>query len=94
MFEKNGYTQETGDSTLTPDHKFLIYGDKGFIFSDRSGNYLMNLEFRGQLRIAYPTDTDPITLDDYQKEQLYLGIKRARIKVGGNAFKPWILSGV
>ena len=50
----------------------------------------MNLEFRGQFRLSYPTDTDPLTLSDYQDEQLKLGIKRARLKVGGHSFKPWL----
>ena len=50
----------------------------------------MNLEFRGQFRLSYPTDTDPLTLSDYQDEQVKLGIKRARLKVGGHSFKPWL----
>jgi hypothetical protein len=84
-----GHGQVPEDSTKAESHKFLSYGSKGFIFSDRSGNYLMNLEFRGQFRLSYPTDTDPLTLSDYQDEQLKLGIKRARLKVGGHSFIPW-----
>jgi len=87
---KSGSCRTEPDSIITYSHKFLEYGTKGFIFEDKTGNYLMNLEFRGQFRIAYPTDSDPITYDEYKKEQLYLGIKRARLKVGGHAFKPWM----
>jgi len=85
-----GHGQVPEDSTKAESHKFLSYGTKGFIFSDRSGNYLMNLEFRGQFRLSYPTDNDPLTLSDYQEEQVKLGIKRARLKVGGHSFKPWL----
>lgn len=77
------------DSSSTQSHQFLSHGSKGFIFSDQTGNYLMNLEFRGQFRLSYPTDNDPVTQSDYQEEQVKLGIKRARIKVGGHSFKPW-----
>ena len=84
-----GHGQVPEDSTKAESHRFLSYGGKGFIFSDPSGNYLMNLEFRGQFRLSYPTDTDPISLSDYQDEQVKLGVRRARLKVGGHSFKPW-----
>ena len=82
--------QEASSDTLLSSDRMFTYGDKGFIFKDKTGNYLMNLEFRGQFRLSYPTDTDPLSLSDYQNEQVYLGVKRARIKVGGHAFKPWM----
>ncbi len=89
FLSKEGFGQSVGDSVVAQDHKFLSYGSKGFVFSDRSGDYLMNLEFRGQFRLSYPTDNDPVNLSDYQNEQIKLGIKRARLKVGGHSFKPW-----
>jgi hypothetical protein len=86
-----GTAQETKDTTQTKQKKFFLeYGNKGFIFQDRSGNYMMNLEFRGQFRLAYPTDNDPITNDDYKEQEIYLAIRRARIKVGGHSFRPWL----
>lgn len=66
----------------------LSHGDKGFEFNSSDGNYQMQIQFRGQFRLAYPTDSDPITLSDFQKEQLYLRVNRARMKVGGHAFNP------
>ncbi len=89
FFSREGFGQSDNDSTVAQPGKFLTYGSKGFVFSDRSGDYLMNLEFRGQFRLAYPTDNDPYSLSDYQDEQVYLGINRARLKVGGHSFKPW-----
>ena len=57
------YGQSAEDSTWNNSNRILSYGKKGFVFSDQSGNYLMNLEFRGQFRLAYPTDSDPVTMD-------------------------------
>jgi len=57
---------------VAQDHKFLSYGSKGFVFSDLSGDYLMNMEFRGQFRLSYPTDDDRVTMDDYKDEQVKL----------------------
>jgi hypothetical protein len=50
----------------------------------------MQMQWRGQYRIAFHTDNDPITLDDFQEDQLSLESRRARIKIEGYAFKPWI----
>ncbi len=79
------------DSTRAFSGKMLLeYGKKGFIFRDKTGNYLMHVEFRGQFRISYPADSDPVTYDDYDKNDIYLAIRRARIKIGGHSFKPWL----
>ncbi len=72
------------------DAKDLPYGNKGFIFQHESGDYLMHIEFRGQFRLAYPTDVDPILNTDYQKESVHLNIRRARLKVGGHTYKTWL----
>lgn len=78
---------EEQDSTKTK--KILVsHGDKGFEFNSSDGNYLMQIQLRGQFRAAYPTDSDPIELSDFQEEQLYLRVNRARMKIGGHAFKP------
>ncbi len=66
------------------------HGSKGFEFMTADSNYLMQVQWRGQFRLAWPTDSDPITLDDFEKDQLILKIRRARMKVGGHAFRPHI----
>ena len=77
------------DSIKNEDRKPLVsYGEKGFELNSSDGNYLMQIQFRGQFRMAYPTDSDPINLADFQEEQLYMRVKRARMKVGGHAFNP------
>jgi phosphate-selective porin len=79
------------DTVKAEEKKFLLtYGKKGFIFEDKTGNYMMNVEFRGQFRFSYPTDSDPVNYDDYDKKEVYLAIRRARIKVGGHSYRPWL----
>ena len=75
--------------TIKAENKpWLSHGDKGFEFTSGDGNYLMQIQFRGQFRMAYPTDSDPIELSDFQEEQLYMRVNRARMKFGGHAFNP------
>lgn len=66
----------------------IRYGDKGFEFRTANNNYLMQIQWRLQTRIAYPYDSDPITLEEFGEDQLIIGINRARMKVGGHAFTP------
>jgi hypothetical protein len=88
---ENTKTKEADTTIAQKSNKvYLEYGNKGFILQDNTGNYLMNIEFRGQFRLAYPYDSDPVDYDDYDHKELYLAIRRARIKVGGNSFKPWL----
>ena len=77
--------KETTKADSTP---WLSHGDKGFEFNTGDGNYLLQIQFRGQFRMAYPTDSDPIELSDFQEEQLYLRVNRARVKIGGHVFNP------
>ena len=78
------------DTVANHEHIGISYGNKGFEFTSSDGNYLMQLQWRGQFRAAYPTDSDPVTLEDFQADQLSLKIRRARMKVGGHAFTPWL----
>lgn len=86
----NAHAQKE-DSTKSTNNKPLIsHGAKGFEFTSADGEYLMQIQFRGQFRIAYPRDSDPINLTDFQNEQLYLKVNRARMKFGGHVFTPWL----
>ena len=78
-------TQELSEGNKATIH----YGNNGFQFDSRDGNYSMYLHWRLQFRLAYPTDTDPVTLQDFGKDELHIKIRRARMKVGGHAFTPW-----
>ncbi len=46
---------------------------------------------RLQFRFATPEDEDPLTFDDFSGDRkTVFKINRARLKVGGHAFQPWI----
>lgn len=64
------------------------YGKKGFYLRSHGGDYMMHIEWRGQFRAAYPYDSDPVTFDNFSGEEFFLGIRRARMKVGGHVFNP------
>ena len=69
----------------------VTYGSKGWEFATEDDNYKLQFQSRLQFRFAHPIDTDPITFDDFQKEeQNIFKVNRARLKIGGNAFQEWL----
>ncbi|SHM87114.1 Phosphate-selective porin O and P [Chitinophaga jiangningensis] len=67
------------------------YGEKGFEFRTRDDKFLLQIQSRFQFRFATPEDQDPVTYDDFMGDnKTSFKINRARLKVGGHAFKPWI----
>lgn len=67
----------------------VFHGPKGFQFTTRDSNYVLQIQWRGQFRVAYPTDEDPIEYQDFANDRLYLSVNRARMKVGGHALRPY-----
>jgi len=69
----------------------VFYGDKGFEFHTADNMFLMQIQSRLQFRFSTPEDQDPVTFDDFTgQNKPAFKINRARLKVGGHAFKPWI----
>ncbi|MGY0392499.1 porin [Bizionia sp. KMM 8389] len=67
------------------------YTNKGFQFSTADKNYSLHIESRLQFRFATPNDQSPVTFDDFfDDSKTSFKINRARLKVGGNAYKPWL----
>ena len=65
--------------------------DNGFEFKTRDNRFMMQIRSRLQFRFSTPEDQDPVTFDDFSGEkEPGFKINRARIKVGGHAFKPWL----
>ncbi|MBD3627225.1 porin [Cyclobacterium sp.] len=79
-----------GENDSIPEQT-VRYGSRGFQFSSADGKYQLNFGGRLQFRFATPSDQDPITYDDFfeQKQNLFK-INRARLKVGGHAYQPWL----
>ncbi|WP_348797172.1 OprO/OprP family phosphate-selective porin [Flavobacterium adhaerens] len=67
------------------------YGKKGIELETKDKKFLFQLQSRLQFRFATPYDVDPVTYDDYsQEKQTTFKINRARLKIGGHAFEPWL----
>ena len=69
----------------------IRYGEKGFEFRTSDNRFLLQIQSRLQFRFATPVDQDPLTNDDFIGDpKTVFKINRARLKVGGHAFKPWL----
>ena len=83
-----GYAQEASD---TASRGKLHYGTKGFEFQTKDDKFSMQIQARLQFRFATPGDQDPVTFDDYEQgKKPVFKINRARLKVGGHVFQPWL----
>ena len=70
-----------------PRNPTMYHGDFGWHFESKDGKYSLNFQPRLQLRYSYPFEVDPVTLDEInQQEEHIIQIRRARIKIGGNAY--------
>lgn len=69
----------------------LNYGDKGFRIYTADGDYSLNIQGRLQFRYATPFDRNPIFYAQLSEPaHQVLKINRARLKVGGNAYKSYL----
>lgn len=85
----DGFGQESDADTSK--YAPVKYGSKGFEFRTRDNKFLLHVQSRLQFRFATPEDQDPVTFDDFDSEKnASFSINRARLKVGGHAFKPWL----
>jgi phosphate-selective porin OprO/OprP len=55
------------------------------------GNYRLRLQNRLQFRYAYPFDPDPRSLEDLNQDLSSFMVRRARFKLEGHAFRPWLM---
>ena len=69
----------------------VSYGNKGIELRTKDDKFLFQLQSRFQFRFSTPYDSDPLTYDDYSQDaQTTFKINRARLKIGGHAFEPWL----
>jgi phosphate-selective porin len=84
----SGISQEEKDTTKIMS---VQYGKKGIELQTRDNKFLFQLQSRLQFRFSTPYDTDPLTYDDYSQDaKTTFKINRARLKIGGHAFEPWL----
>ncbi|UII26830.1 OprO/OprP family phosphate-selective porin [Fulvivirga maritima] len=69
----------------------INYGSKGVQLRSPDNSYLLQIQGRLQFRFATPSDNDPVTFNDFASNNTSaFKINRARLKVGGHAYKPWL----
>lgn len=71
--------------------KFNKHTSNGFILASEDGKFEMQIGARLQLRFAVPDDQDPVTFADFShRDYQVFKVNRARLKVGGHAYQPWL----
>ncbi|NKB87036.1 MAG: porin [Acidobacteria bacterium] len=68
-----------------------VQGVTGLAVESADGRFRMQLWLRGQFRASYPFAVDPHTASDFERDPINdFRINRARLKMGGNVYEPWI----
>ncbi len=62
----------------------------GFELKTDNGKFSMAIQNRIQFRYAYPFDKDPRSIGDLDAEGSSFMIRRARTKINGHAYWPWL----
>jgi len=84
------FAQEVVNDSVTL-RSSIKHTSKGFVFTTADGGYELQIAARLQFRLSTPFDQDPVTFDDFsQDKSTTFKINRARLKVGGHAYKPWL----
>lgn len=94
---KAGNEKTTDEQEKKSGDEFQLkasYGKKGLRFESHDGNFAMELGVRFQFRYSYPQEGDSFTpasiasFDD--KDVSSFHIRRARLKIGGHGYQPWL----
>ncbi len=82
---------QKNDSTLVNLNFIKVSkGKPGIKFESHNKNYSMTMNLRAQFRVFFPYDEEPTKLSDFENETTNFNIRRARLKMVGNAIKPWL----
>lgn len=69
----------------------IRYGRKGLEMETEDGNFKTNLSWRLQLRYSLSQEDDPRTTAQFDtSNENSFRVRRARIKLDGNAYKQWL----
>lgn len=68
----------------------ISYGKNGFEFRTDNDKFSLAIQNRVQARYAEPFDSDPRTLADLDRNENSFMIRRARTKLNGHAYAPWL----
>lgn len=77
------------DSILINSIK-ISKGKPGIKFESADKNYATTVNLRGQFRTSFPYDEEPTKLSDFENGTTDFQIRRARLKMSGHAYRPWL----
>jgi phosphate-selective porin OprO and OprP len=77
-------------ATDDPPAVSVRYRDHALRFESADGNFGGQIQHRLQFRYAWPFDRDPRSVEDLDEETSSFMVRRARFKLGGHAFRPWL----
>lgn len=79
------------DSTLINLKNIKIHKEKpGIKFESLDKNYSLKMSLRAQFRISFPYDEEPTKTHHFETGKTNFNVRRARLKMIGNAYKPWL----
>jgi hypothetical protein len=74
-----------------PPPQLNLFGGTGINLANTDGRCRMHLWFRGQFRYFYPFDDAPTTPEGFEQPAVSsIVVRRARIKLKGNAYRTWL----
>lgn len=68
----------------------VSYSQQAFQLKTHDNTFALSIQNRIQFRYANPFDSDPRSLQDLEREQGSFMIRRARTKLNGHAYWPWL----
>ena len=68
----------------------VSYGKNGFELRTEDDKFSLAIQNRIQARYSEPFDSDPRTLADLDRDENSFMIRRARTKLNGHAYAPWL----
>ena len=66
------------------------HGSRGFFIETADGAWRTELQFRMQFRFSTPFDSEPTSAAAFGGESASFDVRRARLKVGGHGWQPWL----
>jgi phosphate-selective porin OprO/OprP len=84
-------TTAHAESVTNPIDNLDIYYDDLTHVATKDGNTHLEVEMRLQYRFSTPFESNPKSIDELQADSVSsFGLNRARFKVGGHIYRPWI----
>lgn len=88
---KSDVIKEVTKSIKEENPVSLGFTKKGLSVTSNDGNWSTNLQWRAQMRLTDPYRSDPRQVSDFsQVDESSFELRRARMKIGGHGYKPWL----